>query len=402
MWRLGFFFHEMGFGLLSVFLPLYVVSEALRGSLLDIGVMSAAALFVAIPASLFWGYLCDKTRHYKRFILLSFLASAVLLYLFSLATSLYMLILLYAVMSFLHVAHEPPKNVLIAEMYSREDWERSFAFYEGFTEVGWLIGLILGFLTSVYGVSQALTLLLCSVLNLTAFGSSLILVADPLFIFERKLVGIERSTDFAYRGIMLASRLIDGIGLDERLRRENVGAFCCGLVLFSLATATLFTPMPIFVSNVVKSAVLPSSFVFAVFVLNSAGGVFGYYAVGRRYDRQTEKASIGRVVLFRSLLSFSLLSIALAFSRAYSFGLLVAVLVLLGFANATFLVYTLSLSMELIPAGKAGLFNVLIGVGSAFGSFIGPFIAGQTVGFAYVFVVAGVAFLAAYVFFKIF
>jgi MFS family permease len=402
MWRLGFFFHEMGFGLLSVFFPLYVVSSVLKGSLFDVGIMSAAALFLAIPASFFWGYLCDKTRHYKRFILLSFCGSAVLLYLFSLTTSLYVLLVLYAVMSCLHVAHEPPKNILVAEMYSREDWEKSFASYEGLTEVGWLIGLVLGFLASAYGASPSFTLLLCSILNFVAFGLALMLVADPLFVFERKLVSIEKSVDFAYRGVSLASKLLGGIHVDERLKTENVAAFCCGLVLFSLATSILFTPLPIFVSQVVKSAALPSSLVFAAFVLNSAGGVFGYYASGRPHDREAEKARISRVVFFRSFLSFFLLSTILVFTRAFGLGLLVGILVLLGFANAAFVVYTLSLSMELIPAGKAGLFNVLVGVGTASGSLIGPFIAGLTGSFIYVFTVGGIAFFGAYIFFRVF
>jgi MFS family permease len=392
----------MGFGLLSVFFPLYVISSVLKGSLFDVGVMSAAALFLAIPASFFWGYLCDKTRHYKRFILLSFSASAVLLYLFRLTTSLYMLTVLYAVMSFLHVAHEPPKNILIAEMYSREDWEKSFASYEGFTEVGWLIGLVLGFLTSAYGASPSFTLLLCSALNSVAFCLALILVADPLFLFERKLVSIEKSVDFAYRGISLASRVLGGIHGNERLKTENVGAFCFGLVLFSLATSILFTPLPIFVSQVVKTAALPSSLVFAAFVLNSAGGVFGYYATGRRSNKEAEKASISRVVFLRSFFCFLLLSTTLAFTKTFGLGLLVGILVLLGFANAAFVVYTLSLSMELIPAGKAGLFNVLVGIGSASGSFIGPFIAGQTGSFIYVFIGGGIIFLGAYVLFKTF
>jgi MFS family permease len=117
MWWLGFFFHEMTFGLLSVFLPLYVI--AIGGSLVDVGIMYAIALFLAIPFSFFWGYICDKTRRYKRYILLSFLGLAILLYIFTLATSVESLIVLYAVMSILHVAHEPPKNVLIAEWYSR-------------------------------------------------------------------------------------------------------------------------------------------------------------------------------------------------------------------------------------------------------------------------------------------
>jgi hypothetical protein len=73
----------------------------------------------------------------------------------------------------------------------------------------------------------------------------------------------------------------------------------------------------------------------------------------------------------------------------------------MGFAYAMFLVRTLSLSMELIPAGKAGLFNVLTGVGGACGSFIGPYIA-QTLGFTYVFVMASALFLLSYVAFEIF
>ena len=136
MWRLGFFFHEIAFGLLSVFIPLYVVSPTIGGSLVDLGIITSIALFSAIPASFFWGYICDKTRRFKLYILLSFISATVLLYLFTFATNILTFIVLYAVMSMLHVAHEAPKNVLIAEHYSREDWGKSYALYEGFTEIG--------------------------------------------------------------------------------------------------------------------------------------------------------------------------------------------------------------------------------------------------------------------------
>jgi len=92
MWRVGFFFHEMGFGLLSIFLPLYVVQIDPQNGLVYVGIMMAIALFAAIPASFFWDYLCDKTRRYKRYILLAFLASAILLYSFTFTTSLVLLI----------------------------------------------------------------------------------------------------------------------------------------------------------------------------------------------------------------------------------------------------------------------------------------------------------------------
>jgi MFS family permease len=400
MWRLGFFFHEMGFGLLSIFLPLYIV--AIGGSLVDIGMMSAIALFLAIPASFFWGYVCDKTKHYKRYILLSFLASTALLYVFTFTTSIAWLIVLYAIMSVFHMAHEAPKNVLIAELYTREEWERRFAFYEGLTEAGWLIGLLLGFITSAYGYGAANTLLLCSGLNLVALVASLILVTDPLLVFERSLVSIEKSVGFASHGVFLVSKMLDGIPVNERLRKENVTAFCGGLVLFSLATSILFTPMPVFVSNITKNAGLPESLVFAIFVLSSGGAVAGYFFAGNRSNERTGKVNVGRIVVFRSFLAFLL--IAAIQIALYNVALVTAILILMGFAYAMFLAYTLSLSMELIPAGKAGLFNVLIGIGGACGSFIGPFIAQtfESSGFVYVCMTAGFLFIASYVAFKIY
>ena len=394
MWRLGFFFHEMAFGLLSVFLPLYVI--AMGGSLVDIGIMSAAALFLVIPASFFWGYICDKTRRYKRYILISFLASTVFLYLFTLTTSVGLLIILYAVMSILHIAHEPPKNVLIAELYSREEWDKTFARYEGFTEVGWLIGLLLGFLMSTYELGATSTLLLCSGLNLVAFIISAILIADPLLVFERRLVSIERTIDFTFKGVVIASKLLDGLSLNERLKKENLRAFCSGLILFSIAASILFTPLPIFFS---QELMLPASVVFAMYVLNSGGGVIGYFLVSRRSTRATEGSNIGKTVIFRSVLAFLL--VAVTQKLTYGVALATVILILMGFAYALFLVYTLSLSMELIPHGKAGMFNVLLGIGGASGSFIGPFLA-QTLDFMYVFLIAGILFFLAYIAFKIF
>jgi MFS family permease len=393
MWRLGFFFHEMAFGLLSVFLPLYVI--AMGGSLLDVGILSAAALFLMIPASFFWGYLCDKTRRYKRYILISFLTSAVLLCLFTITTSVGLLIVFYAVMSVLHIAHEPPKNVLIAELYSRKEWERNFALYEGFTETGWLIGLLLGFVASTSGLSASYTLLICSGLNFFAFALSVILVTDPVLVFERSLVNIERVIDFTSRGAVIATRLLDGFSSNERLKKENLTAFCSGLVLFSIATSILFTPLPIFFKELTSS----TNIVFAMYILNSGGGIMGYFLTSRRSPQAIEESHISRTVIFRSMLAFLL--VAVAQGLAYGVVLATVILFLMGFAYAFFLVYTLSLSMELIPSRKAGLFYVLAGIGGASGSFMGPFIA-QTLGFTYVFLMAGAIFFLAFIAFKIF
>ena len=234
MWRLGFFFHEIAFGLLSVFIPLYMVT--LGASLVDIGIMASIALFAAIPASLFWGYVCDRTRRYKPYILLSFISVAALLYLFTLTTSVSLFIALYAVMSALHVAHEAPKNVLIAEHYSREEWEKSYAVYEGVTEIGWFLGLLLGVLVSAFNLNSNATLLLCIGLNLIAFILSIFLVADPLIIFERRLVSIEKKITATSERVWAASKVLAGLPLRKKLKGDSFLAFGAGLLLFSLCT----------------------------------------------------------------------------------------------------------------------------------------------------------------------
>jgi predicted MFS family arabinose efflux permease len=249
---------------------------------------------------------------------------------------------------------------------------------------------------STYELGTTSTLLLCSGLNLVAFIISAILVADPLLVFERSLVSIERTIDFTFKGAVVASKLLDGLSLNERLKKENLRAFCCGLVLFSIATSILFTPLPIFFRQELG---LSASVVFAMYVLNSSGGVVGYFLTSRRSTRTKEKSHIGRTVILRSVLAFLL--VAISQKLAYGIVLMSVILVLMGFAYAFFLVYTLSLSMELIPAGKAGLFNVLLGIGGASGSFIGPFLA-QTFDFTWVFLVAGIIFFLSYIAFKIF
>jgi MFS family permease len=406
MWRLGFFFHEMAFGLLSVFIPLYVVTfqdtSVLGGPLVALGIMTSLALFLSIPASFFWGYICDKTRRYKLYILFSFLSSTIILFLFTLpfAQNIIIFIILYVAMSMLHVAHEAPKNVLIAEHYSREEWEKSYAFYEGLTEIGFFLGLVFGLFafasTLSFSVVATYTLYLCSGLSLVAFVSSIFLVADPLMIFERRLVGIEKKIDFTYRGSETSSKLLDGLAVSERFREENFLAFGLGLVLFSLASSTFFTPLPIFFSQHLS---LPTSMIFVVYMLNSGGAMIGYFFIGRRAGFMNARKQMRRMVLLRSFLVFLLVAVVQAtFSTTLLAGV---ILVMLGFAYALYYILMLSLSMELIPVGKNGVFDVLVGLGAAIGSFLGPFLA-ETFGFLPQFLIASAIFLLAFAVLKIF
>jgi len=394
MWFIGFLFHEMAFGLLSVFLPLYITGH-LGGSLTDVGIVIAVANFVAVPFSFFWGYLCDKTRRYRFYILLSFSALAILLYLFSLTGVIAILIALYTAIAVFHVAHEAPKNVLISEYYSRTEWEGSFASYEALTEFGWLSGLLLGFLLSAYGFSGASLIFLCSLLNLVAFVVSLFLVRDPLLVFERKLVAIERAVDFAHRGFSFVSKALDGMRIKENLRNESVSIFCAGLLLFSLATSMLFTPLPVFFS---RGLGVSQSLVFGIFVFNRFGTFLGYVLAGRRAQQLNGRSVVKRANLVRGILSLLLISTIVWFS-VFTLSLAAIALMVMGVAYGLFLISTLSLSMELIPEGKAGAFNALVGLGGALGCLLGTYTA-ENYGFLILFLVASIGFFLSYIAFQ--
>jgi MFS family permease len=407
MWRLGFFFHEIAFGLLSVFIPLYLVAfkntSILGGPLVALGVMTSIAIFCSIPASFLWGYLCDATRHYKVFILLSFLSSAVLLFLMALpfAQDIIVFVILYVVMQVLHVSHEAPKNVLIAEHYSRPEWEKSYGFYEGLTEIGFIVGLSVGLVLSIglFAFTASLsstvlatyTLFLCSDLSVVAFILSIALIADPLMIFERRLVKIERSVEFTSRGVESYSLRWKG-----SFKRESFPGFAFAIVTFSLATSLFFTPLPIYLKTIFNGQ---SSMVYVAYILNSIGATVGYFLIRNHARSMDLRKQMPRFVLFRSLLIFLLVGIIqLAFSPTILTGIF---LVFLGFAYAMYYIMMISLSMELIPEGKSGFFDGLVGLGAAVGSFLGPFLAGR-LSYAPTFLIAGIGFFCAFLILKIF
>jgi MFS family permease len=407
MWRLGFFFHEIAFGLLYVFIPLYLVTfndtSVLGGPLVALGIMISVSIFCSIPASFLWGYLCDKTRHYKVFILLSFLSSAVILFIMTLpfAQNILFFVALYVVMQFFHVSHEAPKNVLIAEHYSRNEWEKSYGFYEGLTEVGFIAGLVIGLVLSVglfsftatlgSAVLATYTLYLCSILSVVALVLSALLIADPLMIFERRLVSIERNIDFSYRCVQSY-----GLSSSRALKQPSFIGFALAIVTFSLASSLFFTPLPVFLKTLFNGQ---ASMVYFLYILNSIGATVGFFFIRNRACSMDLRRQMPRYVVTRGLLIFAFIGvIEFAIYPTITMGLLLG---MLGFSFAMYYIMMLSVSMELIPEGKSGFFDGLVGLGAALGSFLGPFLA-NNLSYLPTFLIAAIAFLVAFVMLKIF
>jgi predicted MFS family arabinose efflux permease len=231
-----------------------------------------------------------------------------------------------------------------------------------------------GLFSFAAGLSPAVlatyTLYLCSGLSVVAFILSALLVTDPLLIFERRLVRIERAVDFTYRSVVSASRVLDGSHWYDPPKRDSFKLFAIAIVLFSLATSIFFTPLPVFLS---QGLGLSSSMAYVGSIFTSIGATVGYFFISGRARSMDTQKQMSRCVLFRSLLIFALIGIIQL--AIYPSVLTFFVLILLGFAFAIYYILMISVSMELIPAGKSGLYDGLVGLGTAFGSFLGPYLA---------------------------
>jgi len=406
MWRLGTFFHEMAYGLLSVFIPLYiatsVTSGGLGGNLVDLGIIIGLSVFFTIPASYFWGWICDKVRRYKAFILLSFLSSAILLFLLTLpfTQNLVVFAVLYILMNILHAAHESPKNVLVAEHYSHDQWGRAYALYEGLTEIGLIIGLGIGFVTFTasysFGINAIYSFYVCSGLSLVAFLLSIFFVADPIMNIERRLVGMERKLDYVNSGFQALSKMWHGHMDKSSFKQTRFLGFGLAILFFSLATGVFFTPLPVFFTGYLG---LDAGSVFIVYVLGSIGATSGFFIIRNRAFGGDAKKRISRMILLRGLLIFLIVGVVgLSF---YPLAMVGVMLVGLGFAFAVYSILMLCNSMELVPEGKSGIIDVLTGIGAATGAFLGPYLA-EIIGYLPAFLIAGLLFLVAFVCLQVF
>jgi MFS family permease len=217
-------------------------------------------------------------------------------------------------------------------------------------------------------------------------------------IFERRLVGIERRVDFTYRGLESSSRLMDGLDLDGSLKQDNFFGFALAIVLFSLASSLFFTPLPVYLKEVFGGQ---TSLVYVAFIFNSFGATAGYFLISKRARSMDIRKQMPRFVLGRSMVIFFFVGIV-QFALFPNIMTLV-VLVLLGFVYGMYYIMMISISMELIPEGKSGFFDGLVGLGSAAGSFLGPFLVQIFLSnYVPMFLITAFVFLAAFLTLKLF
>lgn len=369
-WSLSFIPKEVAFGILSVLLPLYVIEE-INGSLLDIGLIFFVKSFVQIPAVILWARLINKKGKCKIFITISFLISSLAIFLFPFTQSTWSLLALNLLLSIFYVAHMPATRILIAESSPNLEWEGGFAWHKLILGVGGIVGLLAGALWTTRLGNRSL-MVLCSILVAVSLILSVVLIQDPPFMIERRIMRFDRFVHLAEQAYNLAYAPTSYARVQARetyfSRYPNPKFLILGILFFPLASSMVFTSIPVFLSLKIGAS---SSLIFSILLINSIMVLLGYALLRKNENRNNLKiieiASVLRI-FFPMLI---LVSGFLNFNQ--SLALCSLALAIAGFTWSYFSVSSTVLWMETAPKGTAGIYNACSTLGTALGSLMAGF-----------------------------
>jgi predicted MFS family arabinose efflux permease len=392
---LTFFPNGIAEGILGTLIPLYLI-QSLGGSLIDLGLMTFAASALLIPASIFIGSLPDRSRVSKPFIILSFLAASVLVYLMTNTTSIIIFQLLYVALELANYLRGPSTNVLIAETFDRKNRSKVIG-REGFFEgLGTVMGLVLcALLVGVVGY-KVLLFIACPLILISFVVALLSLRDSPLYI-ERSLDRFEgvvdKMEDFSYH-LAADGSVIPDFGGDWRFSQSaNMRLFGLGRAVFAFAASNAFTTLSIFL---LTRANFTSSLIFVVFLVRSVFGALSYLFVNQVFG-SNGGASVKLGTLMRVALVL-MIPFILLLPMPYSIVLAAIVLSLIAVSWSIYSVGYGLVTLLYAQPGTLGLYDAFASLGGAVGNYTGGLIP-TLYGFETLFILSGALFLVALILF---
>jgi MFS family permease len=382
-------------GILGTLIPLYLI-QGLGASLIDLGVMTFAASALLIPASIILGSLPDKNRASKPYIVLSFLAASIILFLFANTTSILLFEILYVVLELANYLRGPSTSVLIAETFERKKRGTVIA-REGFVEgIGAVIGLaVCTIFIGLIGYRNLL-FIACPLTFLSFLIALLTLKDSPLYI-ERNLDRFEnvvsKMEDFSHH-LAPDGSVIPDLGGNWRFSKPaNMRLFALGRAVFAFAASNAFTTLSIFLLSKAK---FTSSLIFVVFLVRSVFGAFSYLFIDQIFGSNAG-GSVKLGTLMRVILVL-MIPVTLILPMPYS---VIFAAVILSLIAISWSIYSVGYSLVTLlyaQPGNLGLYDAFASIGGALGNYSGGFIP-TVFGFETLFIFSGILFLLALVLF---
>ncbi|MCX8162462.1 MAG: MFS transporter [Candidatus Bathyarchaeota archaeon] len=400
-WYFALFPRKIAAILFSNLLPLYVAYSLGRGAV-DVAIVAASTGLTHIPGSFIWGYLADKTRKCRFITVSSIVMYSTFMILFTGAKTLFDLVFLSMLVGFFGSAIPPIEDILMAEGSSRDEWGEEARSYGIISEIGDLAGLAIGaLLLSLY--EHTSLIYLCGYLALSSSIASLILIEDPIFMVERKIVHLERSVSNVEKLSMileyqdLYGGYVSGythlkIAIDPS---RSMAFFVAGVLAFTMATDMVFTFITMYLCGVLG---VPQSVAFIILLLNEVGSILGYIVFRGVCRAYRSHEGLKNSAIIRAFLVFTFIPCSYLPHIAASI-LDTIILIAIGVFYTLFALSSRIVRMEILPEGWMGLYACVTKIGSITSMVIGGLIIAQY-SFNHLFMVAGILFLASYTLFN--
>jgi len=370
----------MATGPVGTFAQLYILQ--LHGSVIDIGL--AATLFAAasIPAAIFWGFVTDRIQTRKSLVVWSYVLIACLLFSFLFVRTVYAIIVLYSIFSFLSTAFATPLNLLIMESQPKASWASAFAQFSMVSSVGVTLGLLISAGWSGFFPLQLLAITL-GILSLISAALSVQMIKEPVAVFERSMIvmvsqsfyhfilalpllflRIPKLMDFRriFRGVKF------GLTREPALIYTSIGAFYFSSGVFN----TSIVPS-------LNSARISNSQVFLVFLVGMTVQTLAFNYLGRRIQAHGIRRTAVQGLVLRAL-SYGGFAVAVFYLVGIPYLVSALILYPLGAGIAYAYYYAASNVMVFNTLGRSnqgaalGVYSAVVGLTTMIGSFISGFI----------------------------
>jgi MFS family permease len=408
-WYLSFLPHNMAGGSTSPLIPLFV-TEALGGTVAQVGLISAISSLAAVPSNILWGNLSDAAKKRRAFVLIGFGGMALSLFMMAISFNFSQYMIANVVLGLLSTASAPVGTVLILESFKKEEWAKRLGDFSKIGGIGWVTGLLVGTIWLAAFTGSADTPLAMRALFLLAAGlavASMVLayrwVPEPEENIDRhQLNGAVHHIPLFHieRARYMPQRVVQVLKIStHNMKPENFPSSLRRYYLYTLITftgfLTFYVGFPIFLK---QYAGMSSTQVFIIYMASSAVSALTYAQAGRWASRFGSKkvqglAVLGRVFLFPSFFvvtMFDLPSGALlaAFCALHA---------MLGFCWANISVSGSHIVSRVCRtecrAESTGMYSAMQGVATIVGALLGGYIA-QSLGYEVVFVVASLFLVA--------
>ena len=390
-WYYTFLPYNIAGGSTNPIIPLFV-TEGLKGTVGQVGIVSAITSVAAVPANILWGNLSDTMQKRKPFIIMGFLGMGLALLLMGLSTSIPQYYLANFMLGLLAAAVAPVGTVLVLESFEKKDWAKRLGDFSKVGGIGWVVGLLIGtvwlmLLNGSDGENSTRALfMLAAVLCLVSTVLAFRWVPEPKEKLRRECIDpevldhahahiIERARYLPQRVMYVAKVSAKNLKLanfPSNLKRYYVMTF-----LAFAGFLSFYVAFPIFLSQYVG---LSDPDIFIIYIASSIASVLTYSLVGRLIGRIGGKriqaiAFTSRIFIFPAFFLVTMLNLPFL-------ALFAALLLLHAMAGLCWAGISVSgnalvsrMSYHDFRTQSLGMYNSIQGVAAIFGSMLGGFIA---------------------------